>query len=44
MKLADGPLLGLVGFMHFGNHAMEAITWRISCKFTKFQAIDVHLG
>jgi hypothetical protein len=34
----------LVCFIDWGDCAMEAIMWRVSYKFTKFQAINAHLG
>jgi hypothetical protein len=27
-----------------GDCAMEVITWRVSCEFIKFHALNVHLG
>jgi hypothetical protein len=34
----------LTYFINLGDYAMETIMWRVSCEFTKFQAIDAHLG
>jgi hypothetical protein len=34
----------LTYLIDLGDRAMEAITWRVSCEFTKFQAINAHLG
>jgi hypothetical protein len=31
-------------FINLGDHVMETIMWRVSYEFTKFQAIDAHLG
>jgi hypothetical protein len=33
----------LACFTNLGGHVMEAITWRVSCEFTKFQVAYVHL-
>jgi hypothetical protein len=34
----------LVYFTDLGNYVMEAIMWRVSYEFTKFQATNTHLG
>jgi hypothetical protein len=34
----------LACFTNLGDRVMEAIMWRISCEFTKFQAANAHLG
>jgi len=34
----------LTCFTNLGDCAMEVIMWRVSCEFTKFQAVDAHLG
>jgi hypothetical protein len=34
----------LACFTNLGDCVMEAITWRVSCEFTKFQAANAHLG
>jgi hypothetical protein len=29
---------------NLGDRVIEAIKWRVSCEFTKFQAANAHLG
>jgi hypothetical protein len=34
----------LACFIDLGDHVTEAIMWRVSYEFTKFQVVDAHLG
>jgi hypothetical protein len=35
---------GLACLIDLGDYVMEAITWKLSCEFTKFQATYAHIG